>query len=314
MKLTFAVLLLLTATVCWGQIPAEAPAAPADKSQAQAAAPQTSATITIPPGTELLLSLVRPVSTRTTNVGDKVYLQTSIPVVVAGIMAIPTGTSVVGTLDKAPHAQLRQRRAQFRLRLASLIFANGYTVSIPGTLDVTTNLGESTSTYGDAGNAAPIAAAAGSGGGLAIGAAAGGVRGAAIGGIIGGVGGMVAALILAAHHGGVFMDVGTPVNAVFETPLTVEHDRVLDAASHYPAPAAIRPAPRHMCYDPGSPGTPATVISGTPATPGTPDTVIPGPNGTSTVIPGTPGTPGTPDTVIPGTPATPGRYYPCPPH
>ncbi len=311
MKLT-VIAVLLAGLMSYAQEPPPAPAPSAQEIPAQAAAPEAP-TVTVTPGTQILLSLVRPVSTRTTKVGDKVYLQTSAPVVVGDKLAIPAGTYLEGILNKAPRAQWTKRRASLQLRQASLVFGNGYTVAIPGTLDVTVNLRESTSTYGDYGTAAvvPIGAAAG---GSAIGGLANGVRGAAIGGMVGGVAGTVIAVAMILHRGGVFMDVGTPVEATLDRPVSLEQDRVLDAARRFGSAQVLRPAPRHMCYVPGSPGTPDTVIPGTPATPGTPDTVIPGPPGSPpTVIPGTPGTPGTPDTVIPGTPATPGQSYPCPP-
>lgn len=303
------VVILLAAVGCFAQQPQATPSSSAATSQAASEKPN----IMIPPGTEILLSFVRPVSTRTTRPGDEVYLQTSAPVVVDGNLAIPAGTFLQGKLDGKVRAQFSRHRAVIHLKHAVLTYSNGYMVKMPGIVELTTNLEESTSTYGETGVAAPIAAAAGSAGGFGIGAAAGGVKGAAIGGIAGGVIGLVAALALAAHHGGVFMDIGTPSNAVLNAPVWVNEDRV-QAAAHTYAPSAPRPAPRHMCYDPGTPGTPDTVIPGTPATPGTPPTVIPGgPGQAPTVIPGTPGTPGTPDTVIPGTPGTPGHSYPCPP-
>lgn len=303
--------ILLAASGCCAQEPTTAAVPPATGSQPQKSTSSQTPTITVPAGTRVLLSLVRPVSTRTTKAGDKVYLQTSAPVVVGSKMAIPTGTSLEGTLDKTARAVWSKRRAEFHLRLVSLVFPNGYKVSVPGSVEVTNNLEESTSTYGDAGVAGPLAAIGASAGGTTIGAVANGVRGAAIGGAIGGVVGLAIAIPLIVHHGGVFMDVGTAVDMVLESPLTVDQERVLNAASQSTPPPIIPP---RRCYEPGSPGTPDVIIPGTPAIPGTPPTIIPGPpNSPPTVIPGTPGTPGTPATVIPGTPATPGTYYPCSP-
>ncbi|MGC2698442.1 MAG: hypothetical protein WA738_21855 [Candidatus Angelobacter sp.] len=110
------------------------------------------------------------------------------------------------------------------------------------------------------------------------------------------------------------METGTPLEMVLPAPLQLDPDRVAAAVQQYStqtasAPIAIvqPPKPPKMCYDPGSPGTPDTVI---PGSPGTPDTVIPGIGGfPDTVIPGSPATP---DTVIPGMPGTPSSSYPCP--
>jgi len=295
---------LLSGLGCSGQQQMASAGQAASPAVPQEAVSSQTPTIAIPAETRILMSLVRPVSTRTTKVGDKVHLQTSAPVMVDDELAIPVGTSVEGTLATPAKTHWAQRQATFQLRSVSLILANGYTASVPGTLNLTNDLRESTSTYGDAGNAAAITAIGAAGGGTAVGALANGVRGAAIGGAVGGVAGAIIAIALAVHHGGVFMDVGTSVDTLLESPLTLEQDRVLQAARQSPPPP-IRP--HRPCYEPGSPETPDTVI---PGTPGTSPTVIPGAPGSPDIV--IPGTPGTPDTIIPGTPATPGRYYPCP--
>ena len=128
---------------------------------------------------------------------------------------------------------------------------------------------------------------------------------------------LVTALALALGHSrrnDLVMEVGTTLELVLPSPLQLDPDRVTAAVQQYSAqsanaPVAIvqPPKPPRICYDPGSPGTPDTVI---PGSPGTPPTVIPGMNGMpDTVIPGSPATP---DTVIPGSPGTPSSSYPCP--
>jgi hypothetical protein len=111
-----------------------------------------------------------------------------------------------------------------------------------------------------------------------------------------------------------YVEVGTPLEIILPTPLFLDANRVIGAVQQYNLQAGIAPVqivqppvkPK-MCYDPGSPGTPDTVI---PGNSGTPDTVIPGVNGApDTVIHGLPATP---DTVIPGASGTPGSWYPCP--
>jgi hypothetical protein len=127
--------------------------------------------------------------------------------------------------------------------------------------------------------------------------------------------GTVLAFTLAHHRSNdLNLETGTPLEMVLPTPLQLDAEHVTAAVRMYSALATVAPPeivqppkPPKMCYDPGSPGTPDTVI---PGSPGTPPTVIPGVNGMpDTVIPGTPATP---DTVIPGSPGTPGSYYPCP--
>jgi hypothetical protein len=109
------------------------------------------------------------------------------------------------------------------------------------------------------------------------------------------------------------MEVGTPLEIILPAPVYLDATRVAAAVQQYDqqagnaGPQIVQPPKKpKMCYDPGTPGTPDTMI---PGSPGTPDTVIPGTNG----MPGTviPGSPRTPDTVIPGTPGTPSSTYPC---
>jgi hypothetical protein len=122
------------------------------------------------------------------------------------------------------------------------------------------------------------------------------------------------AAILIAYNRDPEVEVGTPLEIVLPAALFLDAGRVAQAVQQYDrltsnAPVQIvqPPVRPRMCYDPGSPGTPDTVI---PGSSGTPDTVIPGMNGMpDTVIPGSPRTP---DTVIPGTPGTPSSTYPCP--
>ena len=127
--------------------------------------------------------------------------------------------------------------------------------------------------------------------------------------------GMIAAFALGHRSSNdLIMETGTPLELVLPAPLELDAEHANAAVRLYSSLVAVAPPdivkppekPK-MCYDPGSPGTPDTVI---PGSPGTLPTVIPGMNGApDTVIPGSPATP---DTVIPGTPGTPSSSYPCP--
>jgi hypothetical protein len=124
-----------------------------------------------------------------------------------------------------------------------------------------------------------------------------------IGAAIGSGVGLIASLALFFSSHNFFLDVGSPVEMTLQRPVSLPPDKVADAvrqsAEHPVAPQPIGsrpqlPRPRRgtdICYTPGTPGTPPTIIPGTP------------PTGIS---------PGTPDIVIPGTPASPGTPYPCP--
>jgi len=329
----FSLLFLLaafSAAVCAAQsTDASSPQGTATAPQSQPAStqpaqsqqpPPAAATITLPAGTKLPLGLVRPLSVTHAKAGDNAYLQITFPVTSGGQMVIPPGTYVQGEIEKIVKRDRSRGLLEFEMRSASLIFSTGYTVEIAGTVDVAPGTARlRTPGWGGAGQGVPAMAAAGTTTpGLPplppLPSMGNGARDAMIGLGIAAAAGTVLAVVLANHGGSdIEMSAGTPVQIVLTAPLQLDRERVMAALQQYSGQVAAAqppivqpPVKPRMCYDPGTPGTPDTVI---PGTPGTPPTVIPGANGAPpTVIPGTPATP---DTVIPGTPGTPGRQYPC---
>jgi hypothetical protein len=278
--------------------------------------PQAGSPLVIPAGTKLPLGLVRPLSVTKSKAGDSVYLQITFPITAGHQMLVPPGTYVQGTIDKIIKRDRTRAVLAFSMRAASMIFSTGYTVSFAGAVDaLPTIAGLQNPAVGGPQTATPVAmAAVGSTAPAPLPAPSlgNGPRNAMIGVAAAGVAG-TALLVLLAHHHDVEMEVGTPLQIVLPAPLQLDRARVAEAVQQYSTQAANTPPPIvrppqkvKMCYAPGTPGTPPTVI---PGTPGTPPTVIPGVNGAApTVIPGTPSTP---DTVISGTPGTPAREYPC---
>lgn len=290
---------------------------------AQGSAPQTgqpqnqpaNSAFMLPPGTKLPLGLLRPLRVKP---GQDVYLQITFPVTVGNQMLIPPGAYVQGIVQKI--VKKDRRSLQFSINSANLIFFNGYTVPITSTVTVGTTIAALNPAQPGPGNGQSVPAMA------AVGSVAppplpplpplpsmNGVRNAMIGlGVAAAVGTTV--LIVLAHNRDPEIEVGTPLEIILPAPVYLDAARVAAAIQQYDqqtsnAPVQIvkPPVKPKMCYDPGTPGTPDTVI---PGSPGTPDTVIPGMNGMpDTVIPGSPRTP---DTVIPGTPGTPSSTYPCP--
>jgi hypothetical protein len=290
---------------------------PASSQPGQSQQPQPApATITLPAGTKLPLGLVRPLSVTHAKAGDSAYLQITFPITVGGQMVIPPGTYVQGEIAKIIKRDRARETLEFEMQSASLIFSTGYTVSIAGTVDVLP--GTAQLRRPGAGQGVPALAAAGTTTPAlpplpplpSIGS---GARDAMIGLGIAAAAGTTLAIVLANRGGDIEMAAGTPVQIVLLAPLELDRERVMAAIQQYSGQVATAhppivqpPVKPKMCYDPGTPGTPDTVI---PGTPGTPPTVIPGVNGAPpTVIPGTPGTP---PTVIPGSPGTPARQYPC---
>src|SRR3954463_479052 len=292
-----------------GQQPAALPAS----SLPQSSQPQThpANSFMLPAGTKLPLGLLRPLRVKP---GRDVYLQITFPVTVGNQMLIPPGAYIQGMVEKI--IKKDRRSLQFSTTSTNLIFFNGYTISISGTVTVGTTTAALTPLPGSS-NGQPVPAMA------VVGSVAppplpplpsfNGMRNAMIGvGVATAVGTVV--LIALAHNGDPEIEVGTPLEIILPAPVYLDSTRVAAAIQQYDqqtsnAPVQIvkPPVKPKMCYDPGIPGTPDTVI---PGSPGTPDTVIPGMNGAPDIV--IPGSPRTPDTVIPGTPGTPSSTYPCP--
>jgi len=289
---------------------------PSSAQKPDASIPQGPSTLVIPAGTKLPLGLVRPLSVTKAKPGDSVYLQITFPITAGHQMLVPPGTYVQGTIGRIIKRDRTRAVLAFSMRSASMIFSTGYTVSFAGAVDaLPTTAGLQSPAVGGAQSASPVTMAA-------VGSTApapppapslgNGPRNAIIGVAAAGAVG-TALVVLLAHHQNVEMEAGTPLEIVLPSPLQLDRARVAEAIQQYSTqaantpPAIVQPPKKpKVCYDPGNPATPDTVI---PGSPGTPPTVIPGINGAPPTI--IPGTPATPDTVIPGTPGTPGREYPC---
>jgi hypothetical protein len=272
----------------------------------------------LPPGTKLPLGLLRPLRVKP---GRDVYLQITFPVTIGNQMLVPPGTYIQGVVEKIVRKDRRHDALEFTIRSASMIFLNGYTVPITGTVRVATANAASLSPGLGNSRGRPVPALAAVGGVAPpalpplpplpdIGKTA---RTAMIAiGVVGAVA-ITAGLVIAANRDPE-IEVGTPLEIVLPAPMFLDAGRVMAAlqqfnqqASYAPVQIVQPPVKPKICYDSGSLGTPDIVIPGSPSRP---DTVIPGVNGMpDTVIPGSPGTP---DTVIPGTPPTPSSSYPCP--
>lgn len=270
-------------------------------------------------GTRLPLGLVRPLSVKSAKPGTSVYLQVTAPVSVGNQMLVPPGTFVEGTIEKILHRDRNRATLEFTMRSATLIFSNGYTVPIQGTVTVSPTIAQISLPPTPTVDAVPAMAAFGQAAPPTLPPlpplpSNNGARNAIIGIGIAGAVAAVFGVIFAVHHSDIEMETGTPMEIILTAPISLDVNQAMSAVQKYDeqtrnAPPEIVQPPKRpaICYDSGSAGTPDTVI---PGTPGTPDTVIPGTNGVpDTVIPGIPATP---DTTIPGTPGTPPSSYPCP--
>ena len=92
--------------------------------------PETPATpvptaFTIPTGTHILLKLTNPLSTKNSQNGDHVYLQTAIPVAQDGRIVIPRGSYVQASVSKSKAAGHGSEKGELYLQFDSLTLPNG---------------------------------------------------------------------------------------------------------------------------------------------------------------------------------------------
>ncbi len=83
-------------------------------------------------GTRVLMRLTNPVNTKRTMAGDRVYLQTAVPVFVNGRLIIPQGSYVTGTVTEAARAGRLKGKAALNLRFESVTLPNGTTRDFRG--------------------------------------------------------------------------------------------------------------------------------------------------------------------------------------
>src|SRR5208282_5528015 len=121
---------LLLAGVAAAQSTASpAPAAPA----AESAKP----TLTIPVGARIPLSLKQSISTKTAKDGDPVYAETAFPFVISEQVVIPAGTYIQGRIERVQRGGHVKGRAEVLIHFTSMIYPNGYTVLLGGSVENT---------------------------------------------------------------------------------------------------------------------------------------------------------------------------------
>jgi type IV secretion system protein VirB10 len=91
-------------------------------------------TYPVPIGTRLLLSMVNSVSTKHSQAGDRVYLETTFPISINSRIVIPAGSYVMGTIMNTKRPGKVKGKGEFFLRFDSLMLPNGVTRDFRGTL------------------------------------------------------------------------------------------------------------------------------------------------------------------------------------
>src|SRR4051812_36827141 len=79
------------------------------------------------PGTKIPLSLINTISTKHSTEGDRVYLETSFPILAGGRIVIPVGSYVAGTVTQVKKPGRMAGRGELYVRFDSLTLPNGVT-------------------------------------------------------------------------------------------------------------------------------------------------------------------------------------------
>ncbi len=93
--------------------------------------------VTVASGTRIPLILKQGINTKNARVGDPVYAQTSFPITQENRIVIPPGTFVQGEIRRVQRPGRVKGRAELQVNFTSMIFPNGYTIILPGTVQGT---------------------------------------------------------------------------------------------------------------------------------------------------------------------------------
>ena len=196
--------------------------------------------ITIPAGTSIPLSLKQAISTKTARSGDPVYAETAFPFVLNERVVIPAGTYVQGKIERVQRGGHVKGRAEVLIHFTSIIYPNGYTVMLGGSVENTpgaekTSMKDSEGTIrqdSEAGRKAETAAGAATTG-AAISGITNGIKGAGIGAGIGGAAGLAVGML--SRGADVRLEPGTSIQMEIQREVTVDASRVStgDVAKRY---------------------------------------------------------------------------------
>lgn len=193
--------------------------------------------ITVPAGTKVLLHLRSPINTKNARVGDDVYCETAFPVTQDNVMVIPPRTYVKGRIMRVQRPGRIKGRAELQIHFNTLIFPDGYTIQLPGTLenapgaDNEAMSGEegTVKANGQKGKDAATVAKTGGSGAAIGGLASQSVKGAAIGGGIGGAVGLATVLLTRGQD--IRFETGTALEMVLQRSLTLDPSHAASARS-----------------------------------------------------------------------------------
>jgi type IV secretion system protein VirB10 len=225
------------------QAPPAPQASPGFKQRDDAQPPAGS--FSVAPGTRILLNMINSISSKQSQVGDRIYLETAFPIVSDNRIIIPQGSYVTGTVTEVKRPARGRHRGELQVRFDSLTLPNGVTRNFGsdlGAIDARDPLKRehdkvtSSDGNGRAAETVAITTAAGAGLGSSIGVGTGHVlRGVGVGAGAGAAAGMIGVLI--ARGPDAALNKGSTVEMVLDRSLTFQESE-LDF-SHAPPRAAL---------------------------------------------------------------------------
>jgi hypothetical protein len=186
--------------------------------------------IVVPAGTRFAVVLENGISTRGAKPGDSVYFRTSFPITQDNRVVVPVGSYMRGELTETKRPGRVKGRGEFRMKLNTLIFPNGYTVDLnadprsadSGGAETMDNEGKTTGPGGKGKDVGTVATTTVTGAG--IGAIAGGAKGAGIGAGIGGLAGLGAILLTRGPEAE--LPRGSTLDVVIERNLSLDSNQI----------------------------------------------------------------------------------------
>jgi len=208
----------------------------------------TGATVIVPSGTRIGVTLENGISTGTAKPGDSVYFRTSFPITINNKVIIPVGSFLRGEITESKRPGRVKGKGELRLKLNTLVFPNGYTVdlnaephSADGGQTKTDSEGKMTGPGGKGKDVETVATTTVAGAG--IGAIAGGGKGAGIGAGIGGLAGLGAVLLSRGPEAQ--LPRGSSMDLQLERDLQLDSDQIHYAHVEDVHTVIMQPAPQN---------------------------------------------------------------------
>ena len=227
--------------------------------EAPAQVEATTLGVVVPAGTRVPLVMINSISSKHSEPGDPVYLESVYPVVVGGRVMIPAGTNVSGTVMHSKRPGRVKGRGQLGIRLDQMILPNGVIRDLsgrPGALDGRSpdNFDRETGTVKSAGtkgeDARDVASATATGASIGtIAGAIGGRTGTGLG--VGSAAGAAAGLasVLLTRGPDAMLDRGTHIEMLLEQDLHFSEDEMQDWGSGMGTRRNIGPGPNPQRND-----------------------------------------------------------------